>query len=151
MSSGSAGLVHLRGIDVIDGTPILDIKPFVPYEALGATSEAAPPASLRFPQWLLEDGRRVAPLRTVEIAPGAEAALRAMVGSLQLYDAYQDAWVAIVEAIQLDIRRVHHRQKFGAAGGSYGFCLDVLNIVFEMTAADAARVVGVEDWSKRMQ
>ena len=71
MSSGSAGLVHLRGIDVIDGTPILDIKPFVPYEALGATSEAAPPASLRFPQWLLEDGRRVAPLRTVEIAPGA--------------------------------------------------------------------------------
>ena len=147
MSSGSAGLVHLRGIDVIDGTPLLDIKPFVPYEALGATSEAAPPASLRFPQWLLEDGRRVAPLRTVEIAPGAEAALRAMVGSLQLYDAYQDAWVAIVEAIQLDIRRVHHRQKFGAAGGSYGFCLDVLNIVFEMTAADAARVVGVEDWS----
>jgi len=47
---------------------------------------------------LLEDGRRVAPLRTVEIAPGAEAALRAMVGSLQLYDAYQDASVAIVVA-----------------------------------------------------
>eukprot|EP01046_Picozoa_sp_COSAG06_P092768 COSAG06_NODE_38988_length_417_cov_1.273585_2_plen_92_part_01 len=34
------GLVHFRGVDVIDGTPILDIKPFVPYEALdcGASS-----------------------------------------------------------------------------------------------------------------
>jgi hypothetical protein len=31
----------------------------------------------------------------------------------------------------------------------YGFCIDVLNVVFEMTAADCAMVVEVEDWSER--
>ena len=27
----AAGVIHVRGIDLLDGTPILDIKPYVPY------------------------------------------------------------------------------------------------------------------------
>ena len=71
-------------------------------------------------------------------------------------DAYEDIWAAIKEAIQLDIRRAHHRHKFdsgngGSGGGSYGFCMDVLNVVFEMQSADSAEVVQVEDWSGRQR
>ena len=26
-----AGVLHIRGADLIDGTPVLDIKPYIPY------------------------------------------------------------------------------------------------------------------------
>ncbi|SDU21367.1 tRNA (N6-threonylcarbamoyladenosine(37)-N6)-methyltransferase TrmO [Geopseudomonas guangdongensis] len=44
-----AGRLHLSGIDLLDGTPVLDIKPYVPYadmvpEARNAIADAAPPA-----------------------------------------------------------------------------------------------------------
>lgn len=43
------GRLHLSGIDLLDGTPILDIKPYVPYadivsEARNAIADAPPPA-----------------------------------------------------------------------------------------------------------
>jgi tRNA-Thr(GGU) m(6)t(6)A37 methyltransferase TsaA len=43
------GRLHLSGIDLLDGTPVLDIKPYVPYadrvpEARNAIAEAPPPA-----------------------------------------------------------------------------------------------------------
>ncbi len=25
------GVIHVRGLDLLDGTPVLDIKPYVPY------------------------------------------------------------------------------------------------------------------------
>ncbi|KAF1067919.1 MAG: tRNA (adenine(37)-N6)-methyltransferase [Pseudomonas citronellolis] len=43
------GRLHLSGIDLLDGTPIIDIKPYVPYAdrvegAFNAIADAAPPA-----------------------------------------------------------------------------------------------------------
>ena len=117
----AAGIVRFNGIDVIDGTPILDIKPFVPYEALGCENAAenvavngsissatpllptAVGVALRYPEWLTAEGRKVAPLRAVGILPAAEAALRELLsqGRLQLYpkDGYNDIWSAIREAV----------------------------------------------------
>lgn len=58
-------LLRLRGADLIDGTPVLDIKPYVPYadsipDARGGFADGAPEARLR-----------------VHFAPEAEAQLRA--------------------------------------------------------------------------
>lgn len=44
-----AGRLHLSGIDLLDGTPVLDIKPYVPYAdslpaACNAIADAPPPA-----------------------------------------------------------------------------------------------------------
>ena len=36
--------LHLTSLDLIDGTPVLDVKPYVTYDAL-------PPAALRVPGW----------------------------------------------------------------------------------------------------
>ena len=51
----------VSGADLVDGTPILDVKPYVPYadcrpEAVGGFADAAPSAGLRveFPPALLE-------------------------------------------------------------------------------------------------
>lgn len=44
--------LHLRGVDLLDGTPVLDIKPYLPYadalpEAQGGFADKAPAASLK--------------------------------------------------------------------------------------------------------
>lgn len=63
-------VLHLLGADLMDGTPILDIKPYIPYadchpEAAGGFAAAAPKALLQvvIPDRLLErisEGRREA-------------------------------------------------------------------------------------------
>lgn len=54
-------LLHLSGIDLLDGTPVLDIKPYLPYsdriaEATGGFAAAAPaaPFEVRFSQSALD-------------------------------------------------------------------------------------------------
>ena len=49
--SGSGCLLHLRGADLLDGTPVLDIKPYLPYsdalsEAEGGYAEDSPSHSI---------------------------------------------------------------------------------------------------------
>lgn len=44
-------VLHLAGIDMVDGTPVLDVRPYVPYsdclpEARGGFADEAPPARL---------------------------------------------------------------------------------------------------------
>lgn len=50
--SGKELILRVRGIDLLDGTPIIDIKPYLPYadavpEAHGGYAPEAPPAQLR--------------------------------------------------------------------------------------------------------
>lgn len=54
-------LLHLKGIDLLDGTPVLDIKPYLPYsdriaEATGGFAQEAPatPFEVRFSQSALD-------------------------------------------------------------------------------------------------
>jgi len=59
-------LLRVEGVDVLDGTPILDVKPYIPYcdaipDALGGYASEAPPARL-----------------TVTFSPEADAACRAL-------------------------------------------------------------------------
>ncbi len=61
-----AGRLHLSGIDLLDGTPVLDIKPYVPYahmvpEARNAIADAAPPAIAV--DWRVRRWSRPAPRR----------------------------------------------------------------------------------------
>ena len=64
----SRALAHLS-LAGVQGTPILDIKPFCPYEALGSCDGADSGGSaLRFPAWLTAEGRKVTPLRVVSIS-----------------------------------------------------------------------------------
>jgi len=129
----------LRGTDLIDGTPILDIKPYHPLDCM---PDATCPAWVTAPL--------VAPLRSVELSAAAEAELRRCVGGglLELYSDFEDLRLALVECIRLDMRRTQHRKKFGAGAGTFGFSFDTLNVVFEMRGPDAAEVTSVEHWPR---
>ena len=71
-AAGGAGAARLllSGVDLVDGTPILDVKPY-------HTSDHVPLAQLRLPQWLA-----TAPLAAldVEFTAAADAQLRAVFG-----------------------------------------------------------------------
>lgn len=43
-------VLHVRGLDAVDGTPVLDIKPYVPYYDCVADAKV--------PQWVLERAQR---------------------------------------------------------------------------------------------
>ena len=53
MESVSGTEVRLRGVDLLDGTPILDIKPYIPdYDAPAALRGGADDADVRTPAWI---------------------------------------------------------------------------------------------------
>jgi hypothetical protein len=57
------GLIHLRGVDLIDNTPVVDIKPYIPHY------DMAPHA--RVPDWVRSSVDRPADFAAVAFAPHA--------------------------------------------------------------------------------
>ena len=113
-----ADTLHLSGVDLVDGTPILDVKPFLPF-ADTARDEAVRIAP-HFHQL---------PTPDLEVVLTAEAAaqLRDLVPAMRLLRDEAQARRAIEEVLVADPRSVHWRQQ--RATEEYGFCLDTLNVV----------------------
>ena len=135
--------LHLRGADLIDGTPILDIKPYIPYaDSPSALSGVDGP--VRAPEWV---GRGAHPRLRVEMTSRAREQLRsvcsrsgrrvgdgggdvggeigAVDGALRFYDGRpDDAEAALLQLLRADPRSVYRKQK--CAGQSYRVFLDGL-------------------------
>ena len=72
-------MLHVRGADLMDGTPILDIKPYIPYgdahpDAVGgfASAPAGPTLDVQIPPELLEkvpEDRREALQQVLSLDP----------------------------------------------------------------------------------
>ena len=116
----SADCVHLSGIDLVDGTPILDLKPYVPF----ADGHTLPASSLAVAPWIHASA---ALDLTVRFTPEAEAQLLALEPSLRLLKDAAQARSALAEVLAADPRSVHWRQRRGAV--EYGFSIDALNAV----------------------
>jgi len=105
---GRRGL-RLRNHDLVDGTPVLDIKPYIPYS--DAVPEARPPA-----------GFEAAPARLeVAFAKSAEHACAAVAGLREL----------IVETLSLDPRPAYRR---GEEGAEHGVTLAGYNVRWQVSA-----------------
>ena len=146
LESVNGNTITLRGVDLIEGTPILDVKPYHPMDCM---------VDAEYPQWVAAQfpDRRAAPqivppLRAVEFTDAAAEELRLCLeeNSLELYSSVEEVREGMVECIRLDMRREQHRKKLGAGSGTFRFCFDLLNVTFKMTAPDAAIVTSVEYW-----
>jgi tRNA (Thr-GGU) A37 N-methylase len=178
------GRVIVSGIDLIDKTPILDIKPYVPrYDSfplartpawitpVGAVSDEAANAGAHVPETEMEaaasascalgslpsavmaasssepassssssssslssfDSASHSATKTVrvEISAEADADLLRLAPRLRLFrNAPAACRACIVATLGEDIRSRHEKQR---GPGTYGFCIDVLNCVFEVT------------------
>jgi tRNA-Thr(GGU) m(6)t(6)A37 methyltransferase TsaA len=92
--------VELSGIDFVDGTPVLDIKPYIPYDNVDSSV-------LQVPEWVLPGST---PPMEVRLTADAELGLqRATDSGLEFYDKVQDAKKALQQVLAQDIRSLHQK------------------------------------------
>jgi tRNA-Thr(GGU) m(6)t(6)A37 methyltransferase TsaA len=94
-------VIHLSGIDIIDGTPVLDIKPYIPqYDSI--------PTAIT-PSWTYDPP--VPALKVVVFRQEAEEGLRRLIPQLKFYKTYEEIRNVIEHVLQLDIRSVRRRRQ----------------------------------------
>ena len=119
--------IEIMSVDMVDGTPVLDVKPYVPYDIVPhdkviemavvdeCTGLPLRPASLKVPSWVHEAD---VPLRQVQFSEAAQRALSRMQEGQHFRHCTgsSDATSLIREVLRQDIRSSH--QGRGAEGGS---------------------------------
>ncbi len=116
-------LLYLNGVDLLDGTPVLDIKPYVPYadslpEARAGFAAAAPEAGL-----------------TVEFSPEAEAVCTARNGELPQLRSF------IEQMLRLDPRPAYRDDSAGER--TYGVQVFDCNVRWQVHGT-TVRVIAIE-------
>jgi tRNA-Thr(GGU) m(6)t(6)A37 methyltransferase TsaA len=115
--------IHVSGVDVLDGTPVLDIKPYLPYADSIADASAG---------WAAEPIERVdvefdeTALRAIELRGGSGKAAR-----------YPRLREMIVEMLSLDPRPAFQKRRMPAGapeaqGTRYGFRLFEFDVKWEI-------------------
>ena len=123
-------LLHLGAVDLVDGTPILDIKPYLAY------ADSEPDAISGFAQSEPE------PLLHVEFTAEAESAVKKHSKNRLHLQRF------IIEVIQQDPRPAYQQGK--ATDRLYGISLYDLNVKWRIKAdtVDVAEIVQIETLSK---
>lgn len=122
--------IVVRGLDMIDGTPVLDIKPYLPHvEAVQSAKEG----------W-----SALAPARTIEVewAPEAQARIAATVG--------EEGRSAIEDILSMDPRPVAYRgtsENPNPYTDRYGFRFQTWNVVYQMPTPAKAIVIAIEPYN----
>lgn len=108
--------VVLGGLDVVHGSPVLDIKPYVPF------CDCVPEALA--PSWVAPtvlEGEEPLHIQEVRMSAGCEASIRthwAEGRGLELYPDVEDFLQFVVEVLSRDIRSVYQRRKAQQQGGN---------------------------------
>lgn len=109
--------IHLSGVDLIEGTPILDIKPYVP------AYDSIPTASHPDAAWI----EKSSSIASVVFDEGALASLHELASHCNIFNSDpQRIQLAITESLLSDPRSVYRKTK--CADDVFGFRLDVLSI-----------------------
>lgn len=128
------GAIYFSGVDLVDGTPILDLKPYLP------SSDCLPSA---LSGWTGSKAERQ--IRVV-FTEKAESDLVRLVGPERV-SRFRSA---ISELLELDPRPVFYRgtpENPNPYTDLYGFRFDDLNIVYRMSEA-TAEILEVQAWSE---
>jgi tRNA (adenine37-N6)-methyltransferase len=112
------GVLWLSGVDIVDGSPVLDVKPFVPF--CDAVSHAMAPS------WVSDvaPGGEPLEIRSVKWSDVGERAVKECWDArrgLSLYDQYDEFRAFVLDALSRDIRSVTQRVKV-IAPASVCFC-----------------------------
>jgi tRNA-Thr(GGU) m(6)t(6)A37 methyltransferase TsaA len=134
----------LRGLDVVDGTPVYDVKPYVPWDRIdhvggephGDLIERM--KHLRVPPWVSADDE----LATVTWTETARQSLEDSIAVLEpLYTSAVDAVTAISEIVAQDPRAVHDgRGK--ASNDTFEFTFGQLRVSFRVQQ-DSAEIESI--------
>ena len=118
--------LDISGHDVIDGTPILDIKPYVPYDT--------PSDSIRFPDWISEEAKTTCRITFSKMALKNITDIL-LFHQLEFYKTENEIIEIIKQTLLLDVRSVHQGRGGGRSGGvgvEYHCRIDKLNVQFHV-------------------
>jgi hypothetical protein len=114
---GGAVLLELSGVDLVDGTPVLDVKPWLPLDSpvqLRSPPEADKGGAVwRVPAWCAPDD--APPLAAVSWADAALQAAEQNAKRLRHYASAAEWRAAVAEVISFDPRAVY-QGRVGSAG-----------------------------------
>lgn len=130
------GTIEVSGVDLINDTPILDIKPYIPlYDSI---EEA------KIPSWIIDKDESTAGIQ-VSITNNAKESLYNLSSKLKLFKEDPEAALScIMETLKEDIRSSHEKSMLS---GTFGFSFDVLNIVFEFNSSvKSFEIIKIEHW-----
>jgi len=102
------GVIHVSGVDLTDGTPILDLKPYIPYDVV---------LDHVVPAWVMAED---VPAWQLRIAPEAEAVLRelAVERGSPFYSTYEDLVALLRDVLLQDVRSIHKGRGTTVKAGS---------------------------------
>lgn len=113
------GKLYLKGIDLVEGTPIIDIKPYT-------FSDSINESEIRMPDWLIRS--KNAEIINVKFTEEVVQKITGFINQLEFYKDVNDYLNVVKEVLGLDIRTVHMQKKHEIK--KYGVLVDKLNIVF---------------------
>jgi tRNA-Thr(GGU) m(6)t(6)A37 methyltransferase TsaA len=161
------GTLYLSGVDLVDGTPILDIKPYLPSsdclpEAHAGWTATRPERTLKvvFTERSEADIRRLVEKQNKDrsLATSSQAA-NGPDGSGGSNDShgshvtFEKFKLAITQILELDPRPNFYKGTVDNPNpytDVYGFRLDDFNVVYKMTA-DLATVLELEPWDEYLK
>jgi tRNA-Thr(GGU) m(6)t(6)A37 methyltransferase TsaA len=108
--------LELSGVDLCDGTPILDVKPYIPQY------DRPDDDMVRVPDWI--DGAG-APLCSVDFTPQAIADATAVAPHLRLFRSADELLTAVEDVLAADPRPAYRRL---AERGRYDFDCDTVRV-----------------------
>lgn len=129
------GVINVSGVDMTDGTPILDVKPYIPYDVV---------LDHRVPEWVMAED---VPLWKLKIDPQAEESLRTIAAERKspFYPTYDDLVALLRDVLLQDVRSIHQgrgttKEETDPDLDSYTCNVDDIAIEF-LTLVDSIRIV----------
>ncbi len=110
--------LHLKGIDLVEGTPIIDVKPYLPY--VDAIADARGGFAHQAPQ----------PRLQVDFTEHAVQQLAAIENN------YSDLWQLIIEVLQYDPRPIYYRKR----SNKKIFSMELYDLILCFEIVDAQNV-----------
>lgn len=137
--------IEISCVDMVDGTPVLDVKPYIPYDIIPSNlplpmqSSVGEDQYLRVPEWVYEAD---IPLRSVRFEAAALDSLRAVVssGGMKMGYSEEEAVQLISQVLRQDIRSLKQGRGTSEGVGSelilYEARIDNLHLKFVTFASE---------------
>lgn len=128
------GEVYISGIDMVNGTPILDIKPYHHLESVQIEK-------FKYPNWILSasDDKKIR--NTVVFSEEVALKLKDFLPFLEFYNEYDEIYSLIIELLEIDPHSKYTKRKNEKV--LYAFYIDKLNVIYNFDALN--KIVNVID------
>lgn len=127
--------MYISGIDMVEGTPIVDVKPYHHVESVQIN---------KYPNWIKEADKNVIK-NDVSFNNESLEILKKIIdeNKLEFYDNFDEVKELIIELLEIDPHSKHTKKK--NENLLYVFYLDRINVIYEFNAVDKKiKVIDIE-------